>query len=88
MYIYIYILAVAWFINIYTVYSNQCFFLLYRNLAGEDLTMLGMKELKQLERQLKTGVERVRCKKVIEHFYSNQRSRKTLAFIHIYINQT
>ncbi|PON95759.1 MADS-box transcription factor [Trema orientale] len=34
-----------------------------RNLAGEDLSMLGMKELKQLERQLKIGVERVRCKK-------------------------
>ncbi|KAF4361138.1 hypothetical protein G4B88_027678, partial [Cannabis sativa] len=35
-----------------------------RNLAGEDLSNLGMKELRQLERQLKIGVERVRCKKV------------------------
>ncbi|EXB25249.1 Agamous-like MADS-box protein AGL16 [Morus notabilis] len=35
-----------------------------RHLSGEDLAMLGMKELKQLERQLKTGVERIRCKKV------------------------
>ncbi|PON77269.1 K-box transcription factor, partial [Parasponia andersonii] len=34
-----------------------------RNLAGEDLSMLGMKELKQLERQLKIGVELVRCMK-------------------------
>lgn len=39
-----------------------------RHVAGEDLEMLGVKELKQLERQLKTAVERVRCKKVInEH---------------------
>ncbi|XP_057474031.1 truncated transcription factor CAULIFLOWER A-like [Actinidia eriantha] len=33
-----------------------------KHFAGEDLTMLGMKELKQLERQLRTGVERVRSK--------------------------
>ncbi|KAH0975298.1 hypothetical protein GBA52_017197 [Prunus armeniaca] len=31
-----------------------------KNLAGEELDMLGMQELKQLERQLKTGVERIR----------------------------
>ncbi|KAK9995358.1 hypothetical protein SO802_020044 [Lithocarpus litseifolius] len=31
--------------------------------AGEDLSSLGMKELKQLERQTRTAVERVRSKK-------------------------
>nr|TKR68825.1 truncated transcription factor CAULIFLOWER D-like isoform X2 [Populus alba] len=35
-----------------------------RHCIGEDIEMLGMKELKQLERQLKTGVERVRAKKL------------------------
>ncbi|KAF4377832.1 hypothetical protein G4B88_031498 [Cannabis sativa] len=40
-----------------------------RNLAGEDLSNLGMKELKQLERQLKIGVERVRCKKVYYYIF-------------------
>ncbi|CAN4085354.1 unnamed protein product [Withania somnifera] len=34
-----------------------------RHLAGEDLSSLGMKELKQLERQLRIGVERIRSKK-------------------------
>ncbi|KAJ8449568.1 hypothetical protein Cgig2_005590 [Carnegiea gigantea] len=34
-----------------------------KHLAGEDLSTLGMKELRQLERQLKAGVERVRAKK-------------------------
>lgn len=33
--------------------------------AGEDLSSLGMKELKQLERQTRTAVERVRSKKVM-----------------------
>ncbi|XP_048445978.1 MADS-box transcription factor 23-like isoform X2 [Pyrus x bretschneideri] len=33
-----------------------------KNLAGEELSTLGMQELKQLERQLKTGVERIRSK--------------------------
>ncbi|XP_040367991.1 agamous-like MADS-box protein AGL11 isoform X2 [Rosa chinensis] len=31
-----------------------------KNLAGAELSMLGMQELKQLERQLKTGVQRIR----------------------------
>ncbi|XP_034672809.1 truncated transcription factor CAULIFLOWER D-like isoform X7 [Vitis riparia] len=35
----------------------------HKHLAGEDLSTLGMKELKQLERQLKNGVERIRAKK-------------------------
>ncbi|RQO98532.1 hypothetical protein POPTR_012G100200v4 [Populus trichocarpa] len=35
-----------------------------RHCIGEDIEMLGMKELKQLERQLKAGVERVRSKKL------------------------
>ncbi|XP_040988074.1 truncated transcription factor CAULIFLOWER A-like isoform X2 [Juglans microcarpa x Juglans regia] len=34
-----------------------------RHLAGEDLSMLNMKELKQIERQIKTGVERIRSRK-------------------------
>ncbi|XP_057767491.1 agamous-like MADS-box protein AGL11 isoform X5 [Salvia miltiorrhiza] len=34
-----------------------------RNFAGENLSGLGMKELKQLERQLRVGVERIRSKK-------------------------
>lgn len=38
-----------------------------RNLAGEELSTLGMQELKQLERQLKTGVERIRSKSVYAH---------------------
>ena len=33
--------------------------------VGEDLSSLGMKELKQLERQTRTAVERVRSKKVM-----------------------
>ncbi|CAL5361812.1 unnamed protein product [Camellia sinensis] len=33
-----------------------------KHFAGEDLSMLGMKELKQIERQLRNGVERVRSK--------------------------
>lgn len=33
------------------------------HLAGENLSALGMKDLKQLERQLRMGVERVRSKK-------------------------
>ncbi|KAJ0527865.1 putative transcription factor MADS-MIKC family [Helianthus annuus] len=34
-----------------------------KHLAGEDLSTLGMKELKQLERQLRMGVDRVRSRK-------------------------
>ncbi|XP_015166004.1 truncated transcription factor CAULIFLOWER A-like isoform X2 [Solanum tuberosum] len=34
-----------------------------KHLAGEELSSLGMKELKQLERQLRIGVERIRSKK-------------------------
>ncbi|XP_030492926.2 agamous-like MADS-box protein AGL16 [Cannabis sativa] len=52
-----------------------------RNLAGEDLSNLGMKELRQLERQLKIGVERVRCKKrriVSEHINFLKRRRRAL----------
>lgn len=37
---------------------------IYRNLAGAELSMLGMQELKQLERQLKTGIERIHSKMV------------------------
>ncbi|KAK9066396.1 hypothetical protein SSX86_013718 [Deinandra increscens subsp. villosa] len=38
----------------------------HKHLAGEDLSTLGMKELKQLERQLRIGVDRVRSKKLHE----------------------
>ncbi|XP_059306764.1 MADS-box transcription factor 6-like [Lycium ferocissimum] len=41
-----------------------------KHLAGEDLSTLGMKELKQLERQLRIGAVRIRSKKrriVSEH---------------------
>ncbi|KAM7253988.1 hypothetical protein ACFE04_031670 [Oxalis oulophora] len=41
-----------------------------KHLAGEDISMLCIKDLKQLERQLKIGVERVRSKKqrvIAEH---------------------
>ncbi|KAK8693016.1 hypothetical protein V6N13_070615 [Hibiscus sabdariffa] len=34
-----------------------------KHLSGEDILALGMRELKQLERQLKVGVERVRSRK-------------------------
>ncbi|XP_016485773.1 agamous-like MADS-box protein AGL19 isoform X2 [Nicotiana tabacum] len=34
-----------------------------KHFAGEDISTLGMKELKQLERQLRIGVERIRSKK-------------------------
>ncbi|KAL0425261.1 UNVERIFIED_CONTAM: Agamous-like MADS-box protein [Sesamum radiatum] len=34
-----------------------------KHFAGENLTGLGMKELKQLERQLRVGVERIRSRK-------------------------
>ncbi|GAV66538.1 SRF-TF domain-containing protein/K-box domain-containing protein, partial [Cephalotus follicularis] len=36
----------------------------FKHLAGEEISMLDMKELKHLERQLKIGVERIRSKKV------------------------
>uniref|UniRef100_A0A5B7C7Y5 Putative MADS-box transcription factor 23-like isoform X2 n=1 Tax=Davidia involucrata TaxID=16924 RepID=A0A5B7C7Y5_DAVIN len=34
----------------------------HKHFAGEDLSMLGLKELKQLERQLRIGIERIRSK--------------------------
>lgn len=40
--------------------------MIFRHLAGEDLSVLGMKELKQMERQIKMGVERIRSQKVDE----------------------
>uniref|UniRef100_A0A6N2MRQ9 MADS-box domain-containing protein n=1 Tax=Salix viminalis TaxID=40686 RepID=A0A6N2MRQ9_SALVM len=45
-----------------------------RHCIGEDIEMLGMKELKQLERQLKTGVERIRSKKHINWLKGKQRA--------------
>nr|WAO97437.1 MADS-box transcription factor 35 [Lonicera japonica] len=52
-----------------------------KHIAGEDLSVLGMKELKQLERQLRIGVERVRSKKrriVLEHINLLKRRHRTL----------
>ncbi|XP_008239493.1 PREDICTED: agamous-like MADS-box protein AGL19 [Prunus mume] len=52
-----------------------------KNLAGEELDMLGMQELKQLERQLKTGVERIRSqigRVVSENISSLKRKHKAL----------
>ncbi|WOH05186.1 hypothetical protein DCAR_0624600 [Daucus carota subsp. sativus] len=50
----------------------------HRHIAGEDLGMLGMKELKQLERQLRVGVERVRSKKQKQLQEENTRLQKKL----------
>ncbi|KAI7736816.1 hypothetical protein M8C21_015822 [Ambrosia artemisiifolia] len=53
----------------------------HKHLAGEDLTTLGMKELKQLERQLKIGVDRVRSRKwrlLSEHHKSMQEENSIL----------
>ncbi|GJV16957.1 truncated transcription factor CAULIFLOWER D-like protein [Tanacetum coccineum] len=53
----------------------------HEHLSGEDISTLGMKELKQLERQLRTGVDRVRSKKwrlLSEHISSLKRNHKTL----------
>ncbi|KAF3645938.1 Gamma carbonic anhydrase like 1, CAL1 isoform 1, partial [Capsicum annuum] len=52
-----------------------------KHLAGEDLSSLGMKELKQLERQLRIGAERIRSKKrriVSEHINWLKRRHKIL----------
>ncbi|KAL4584762.1 hypothetical protein LXL04_009372 [Taraxacum kok-saghyz] len=43
----------------------------HKHLAGEDISSLGMKELKQLERQLRMGVDRVRSKKA--RYFSRKR---------------
>ncbi|EOY22507.1 K-box region and MADS-box transcription factor family protein isoform 1 [Theobroma cacao] len=44
-----------------------------KHLSGEDLLSLGMRDLKQLERQLKIGVERVRSRKVQTLIHSHRR---------------
>ncbi|BBH03660.1 AGAMOUS-like 19 [Prunus dulcis] len=52
-----------------------------KNLAGEELDMLGMQELKQLERQLKTGVERIRSqigRVISENISSLKRKHKAM----------
>ncbi|XP_076891797.1 protein VERNALIZATION 1-like [Bidens hawaiensis] len=53
----------------------------HKHLAGEDLSTLGMKELKQLERQLRIGVDRVRARKwrlLSEHVSLLKRNHKFL----------
>ncbi|KAI4341333.1 hypothetical protein MLD38_026067 [Melastoma candidum] len=52
-----------------------------KHLAGEELTMLGMKDLKQLERQLRTGIDRVRSKKrriIADHINQLKRNQRAL----------
>ncbi|KAI6675511.1 hypothetical protein NL676_003417 [Syzygium grande] len=52
-----------------------------KHLSGEDLSMLSMKELRQLERQLKTGVERIHSKKrriISEHANLLKRNLRVL----------
>ncbi|XP_062169684.1 truncated transcription factor CAULIFLOWER A-like [Alnus glutinosa] len=52
-----------------------------KHLAGEDLSMLGMKELKQIERQIKIGVERIHSKKrriISEHSTLMKRKHRVL----------
>ncbi|XP_015579361.1 truncated transcription factor CAULIFLOWER A [Ricinus communis] len=52
-----------------------------KHFSGEDISVLGMKELKQLERHLKVGVERIRSKKrriISEHINSLKRKHKVL----------
>ncbi|KAA8542101.1 hypothetical protein F0562_023253 [Nyssa sinensis] len=53
----------------------------HKHFAGEDLSVLGMKELKQLERQLRTGVERIRSQKrrlISEHTNLLKRRHRAL----------
>ncbi|XP_048329884.2 truncated transcription factor CAULIFLOWER D isoform X5 [Ziziphus jujuba] len=52
-----------------------------RHLSGEDLLRLGMKELKQLERQLKIGVERIRSKKHRDLQEENTRLHKEVKLL-------
>ncbi|XP_043725442.1 agamous-like MADS-box protein MADS1 isoform X1 [Telopea speciosissima] len=52
-----------------------------KHLAGEELLSLGMKDLKQLERQIKTGVERIRSRKrrlISEHINLLKMRQKAL----------
>ncbi|KAL7114505.1 hypothetical protein ABFS83_04G122000 [Erythranthe nasuta] len=52
-----------------------------KHFAGENLSGLGMKELKQIERQLRVGVERIRAKKrriVMEHINYLKKKHKDL----------
>ncbi|XP_026461001.1 MADS-box transcription factor 14-like isoform X1 [Papaver somniferum] len=52
-----------------------------KHICGEDLPLLDMKDLKQLERQIKTGVERVRSRKrrlLAEHINMLKRKQKAL----------
>ncbi|XP_050224570.1 truncated transcription factor CAULIFLOWER A-like isoform X2 [Mercurialis annua] len=61
-----------------------------KHFSGEDITTLGMKELKQLERQLKTGVERIRSKKrriISEHINLMKRKHKELQEENAYLQK-
>ncbi|XP_058194974.1 truncated transcription factor CAULIFLOWER D-like isoform X2 [Rhododendron vialii] len=51
-----------------------------KHFAGEDLSMLSMKELQKLERQMRTGVERVRSKKrcILSEHINSMKKKRTL----------
>ncbi|XP_012090674.1 truncated transcription factor CAULIFLOWER A isoform X1 [Jatropha curcas] len=52
-----------------------------RHFCGEDISKLGMRELKQLERQLRTAIERIRSKMsriISEHMSLEKRKHKAL----------
>lgn len=48
------------------VFNFSSIDLAYRNIMGEGLGSLNMKELKQLENRLERGITRIRSKKVIK----------------------
>nr|GMD31116.1 truncated transcription factor CAULIFLOWER A-like [Ipomoea batatas] len=61
-----------------------------RHFAGEDISMLGMRELKQLERQIRIGVERIRSKKrrmISEHINWLKRKHKLLKEENIHLQK-
>ncbi|KAK1259000.1 Agamous-like MADS-box protein AGL6 [Acorus gramineus] len=52
-----------------------------KNLSGEDLSSLGMREIKQLERQLKAGIDHIRSRKrrlVMEYISLLKRKQRDL----------
>lgn len=58
----------------------------YRHLAGEDLSKLGMRELKQLERQLKIGIERVHSKKVYINPFCSPLNNKEFTYSYLLVS--
>ncbi|XP_031092780.1 MADS-box transcription factor 6-like [Ipomoea triloba] len=61
-----------------------------KHFSGEDISMLGMRELKQLERQIRIGVERIRSKKrrmISEHINWLKRKHKLLKEENIHLQK-